>query len=163
MHSIITQYYDLGALVPPASDVLASACGGGRLQVKRVVDFLRDIEAQMAQALTNKQFCGVVEIDEHGAACTTHIIHSSPNFEKSKIKKGQGKPPPYWRVYARVIGLRRRGGGRTIAKALPHKLVRPGAKPPPCNNEELVNNGMMVLVGRGSVVFRTVPRPTTLW
>jgi hypothetical protein len=129
---------------------LAADAGAGKQQTANLVQSLRTRITQDAELENTKGvISGDLEIDEHGVR-TTHISDSNPNFEKPKFK---GLPPPYWLLYVRVIGLKRRGGGKIYIKFLPYKLVRPKGKPPPLSSAELVSCGILRRCGKGSVVF----------
>ena len=90
-------------------------------------------------------------LNEHGLR-TTHISNGNPNCTFPVMKKG-AKKPPYWLLYVRIIGLRRRGGRKVLLKFLPHKLVRPKGRPPPISESELIGSNMLKRVAKGSVVF----------
>jgi len=150
-HSIVRGYCDLGKHPPPSSDDLASDAGAGWQQSARLVDALRSKIAQKATVEnTTGTVSGDLEMDEHGLR-VTHISTTNPNFTQPKC--AGGKKPRYWLLYVRVIGVRQRSGKKVFVRFLPHKLVRPNAKPPPLSNEELIRSGLLNRCGRGSVVF----------
>ena len=51
--------------------------------------------------------------------------------------------PKYWVTWVKVIGVRQRGGAKTYLKFLPIRLLRPGTKPPPLSETELLANNML--------------------
>ena len=67
--------------------------------------------------------------------------------------KKHEKKPKYWVNHLRVIGLRRRGGSKTYLKFLPPKLCKPGSRPPPLENEELRECGLLRRATKKSVIF----------
>ena len=78
-----------------------------------------------------------------------HISPNNKNFVQPVVKK----KPPYWLLYLRVIGLRRRAGGKMVVKFLGDKLVRPKGRPPPLSEKELIDCKILERASRGSVVF----------
>ena len=135
LHCVVDEYSNSDNLRPPSSDDIAGKCGGGQIQVKKVVDFLQGIDAEQGMQDSKKATVGGdVEVDEH-CVRTVHISVNNKHYEHLAPKKVK-KLPKYWLCYVRVIGLRRRGGGKTILKFLPVKLLRPRAKPPPLSKQD---------------------------
>ena len=154
VHRAVDAYTNSDNQRPPSSDDIAGLCGGGRTQTAKLVTYLRNLEAQDGQReCENIRIGGDIEIDEH-AVRTFHVSVNNKHYKhlEPKLKKGQ-KKPKYWLVYLRVIGIRQRGGGKTIVKFLPHKLLRPKAKPPPITKEELIESGLLKRCRKGSVIF----------
>ena len=60
---------------------------------------------------------------------------------------------PYFLNSIRVIGLRKRGGGKTFLKLLPPKLLPLASKPPPISEQELVGSRILHRAKPRSTVF----------
>ncbi|CAK0825908.1 unnamed protein product, partial [Prorocentrum cordatum] len=91
---------------------------------------------------------GDLEADERGLRLA-HISPNNRNFAQPVVKK----KPPYWLLYLRVIGMRRRAGGKMIVKFLGDKLVRPKGGPPPLSEKELIDCRILERAAKGSVIF----------
>ena len=60
---------------------------------------------------------------------------------------------PYFLNYIRVVGMRKRGGGKTYLEFLPPKLLPPGSTPPPISEKELVGSRILHRAKPRSTVF----------
>jgi hypothetical protein len=130
----------LHRLAPPAIDDLAADAEIGRKKVLRIVTVLRDVENKVARRQNARgQLAEDLEVDEH-APRSFHISTKNPKFHSYVRKDLLKKKPPYFLNYWKVIGLRKRGGGRVYISFLPPNPVAPGAKPPTLGQKELLQS-----------------------
>ena len=120
-----------------------------------VVAKLRGVEVAVAKRQNNRcQLAGDLEVDEHGIR-SFHVSKTNPVFEKYRTKKLMDKSHPYLLNSVRVVGLRKRGGGRVYIRFLPSKLLPPKARPSPISEGELISSGIPKRAKPGSCVIHT--------
>lgn len=152
LYMTIHSYTNSDAIATPHVDDLACACEGGQKAVQRVVDTLRDLECKVARKQNQTgQLSGDLEIDEH-CLRSFHVSPKNPKFQRFMTKKLRGKHK-YFLNYFRLIGLRKRGGGKVHIAILPPRLLPPRSRPPPLSNEELINSRILWRCKDRSVVL----------
>ena len=152
---VIEMYTNTDKAAPPPVDDLAADCEGGRRQIGNIAAKLREIEAAVAKRQNSRgQLAGDLEVDEHGIR-SFHVSTTNGVFEKNRTKKLMNKKLPYFLCYIRVVGLRRRGGGRVYMSFLPPKLLPPKSRPPPISEDELINSRILKRAKPGSCVVHT--------
>ena len=72
---------------------MAGHCGGGKEQVRVVVEKLREKESEKAQQDNKCKLDGDCEIDEHGIR-SFHVSTTNPHYKHlaPKLKKGEAMP-----------------------------------------------------------------------
>jgi len=131
-------YTNLDNIAPPPVNNLAALSESSQRPVEKIVAELRAMEVRVAKADNEKgQLSGDVEVDEHGVR-SMHISKNNAKFKKYVPKRLDKRGCKYYLNYIRVIGARRRGGGKVYLKVLPPKPLPPRSKPPPLSSEELV-------------------------
>ena len=78
---------------------------------------------------------------------------ANPKFVKYHTKALLKRKVPYFLNYIRVVGMRKRGGGKTYLEFLPPKLLPPGSTPPPISEKELVGSRILHRAKPRSTVF----------
>lgn len=137
------RYTSLDNMTAPSVDDLAGEAECGRDAVRSVVEVLRSTESAVAQSENNRgHLTGDVEVDEHGVR-SFHISTKNEFYKKYITKKLAAGGHTYYLNYVRVIGLRKRGGGRVILKMLPPKPLPPGSRPPPLSDAELLESRVL--------------------
>jgi hypothetical protein len=152
---VTKQYTNTDKAVPPASDDLAADCEGGRKAVGKVVNTLRSLEVAVAKSQNKRgQLAGDLEIDGHSVR-SFHVSPRNQKYTKYITKKLLDGKHKYYLCYARVLGLRKRGGGRTYLAFAPPKLLPPGSRPPPESEMEVMQSGLLKRAKKGSCVIHS--------
>ena len=140
---IVHRYVSLDRMAPPPIDDIAADVELGRTKVTRVVQVLRSVEFKVAQHQnTRGQLAGDLEVDEH-APRSFHVSTKNEKFKRYVRKILLKKKHPYYLNYWRIIGLRKRGGGRVYIRFLPPKPLPLGSSPPPLSEDELIESKIL--------------------
>ena len=109
-----------------------------------------------------RKMTGDIEADAHGIR-KLYISNKNRMFsqevaeatERFKRAKPDEDVPKYWQAHFRVLGLKARTftghvqkrGGKIVIKALPFKLVPPGASPPVESKREILQSDILKHLG----------------
>ena len=143
-----------------------------RCAVNHVYEAMQAHEAKAGKSLcqnTNltRKMTGDIEADAHGIR-KLYISNKNRMFsqeaaeatERFKRAKPDEDVPKYWQAHFRVLGLKARTftghvqkrGGKIVIKALPFKLVPPGASPPVESKREILQSDILKHLGDPKII-----------
>ena len=100
------------------------------------------------------QLNGDVEVDAHGLR-SYHISTRNTAYSKYVTPALQKRKCKYYLNYKRVLGLRKRGGGKVFIRFLPPHLVPPRSTPPPESAQEVKSSGILRHAKPGACVVHS--------
>ena len=153
--AIVHGYTDADKIKPPSVDDLAGTAEAGRWATGKIVETLRRAEVKVAQEQNCRgQVKGDLELDGHGLR-SFHVSPRNAKFHKYCSKKLLKSKHKYFLTYIRVLGLRKRGGGRLFIHMLPPVCLPPKSKPPPESEAEVMQSGLLKRAKKGSAVVHS--------